>query len=107
MARYRKLPVEIEAFQYHTGDADEAVFANWPDWAKAMLKHNVGGMVVARSNPKQRVIEAFPEHLVVHTLEGPMFAWDGDWIIKGVAGEIYPIKEKIFAETYEKVEAGD
>jgi hypothetical protein len=27
----------------------------------------------------------------------------GDWIIKGVAGEFYPCKGKIFAETYEEV----
>jgi hypothetical protein len=28
----------------------------------------------------------------------------GDWIIKGIKGEFYPIKNSIFLETYEKVE---
>jgi len=31
-------------------------------------------------------------------------AHPGDWIIKGVAGEFYPIKPDIFAKTYEAVE---
>ena len=28
----------------------------------------------------------------------------GDWIIKGVGGEFYPIEASIFRETYEAVE---
>lgn len=37
------------------------------------------------------------------TLEGVIFAIPGDWIIRGVKGEIYPCKPDIFAETYEQV----
>jgi hypothetical protein len=29
---------------------------------------------------------------------------DGDWIIRGVKGELYPCKPDIFEETYEEVE---
>ena len=36
--------------------------------------------------------------------EGDMKASPGDWIIKGVNGEFYPIKSEIFFKTYEKVE---
>jgi hypothetical protein len=39
----------------------------------------------------------------IKTLEGTMFAADGDWIIKGVKGEFYPCKPDIFAATYEAV----
>ena len=42
--------------------------------------------------------------LRVTTLEGDLFAAPGDWIIKGVAGEFYPIKEDIFRATYDPVE---
>ena len=28
---------------------------------------------------------------------------EGDWLIKGIKGEFYPIKEDIFLETYSKV----
>ncbi len=37
----------------------------------------------------------------LHTLEGITVAHDGDYIIKGVHEELYPIKREIFEETYE------
>lgn len=40
----------------------------------------------------------------IHTLEGIMNVSDGDWVITGVKGEMYPCKPDIFAATYEKVE---
>ena len=43
--------------------------------------------------------------IVIHTLEGDMKANINDWIIKGIKGEFYPIKDNIFMETYEKVES--
>ena len=39
----------------------------------------------------------------IKTLEGTMVAKAGDYIIKGVKGEIYPCKADIFEETYEPV----
>ena len=41
--------------------------------------------------------------LVIHTLEGDMYAKHGDYIIKGVRGEFYPCAQDIFEETYEEV----
>lgn len=41
--------------------------------------------------------------LLIHTLEGVMRADKGDWIIKGVNGELYPCKPDIFEKTYEPV----
>ena len=43
------------------------------------------------------------DKMVCHTLEGDMVADKGDWIIKGVKGEIYPCKPDIFDLTYEEV----
>lgn len=40
----------------------------------------------------------------IPTLEGLMIASEGDWIIRGVKGEIYPCKPDIFEATYEAVE---
>lgn len=56
---------------------------------------------------KPIVVDAFqtPVDLVIHTWEGDMRASAGDWIITGTAGELYPCKPEIFAETYEPVEA--
>lgn len=42
--------------------------------------------------------------VIVPTLEGEHLASPGDWIIRGIAGEFYPCKPKIFAETYEVAE---
>lgn len=41
--------------------------------------------------------------LAIRTLEGEMVAQPGDWIIRGVQGEFYPIKDSIFRETYDLV----
>lgn len=41
--------------------------------------------------------------LVITTLEGDMSAAIGDYVIKGVVGEFYSIKEAIFKKTYESV----
>jgi hypothetical protein len=43
------------------------------------------------------------EGLYITTLEGVMRADKGDWIIKGVKGELYPCKPDIFEMTYEQV----
>ena len=45
--------------------------------------------------------------LEIHTREGVMHAYPGDYIIRGVQDEIYPIKPDIFEETYEKVKEDD
>lgn len=42
---------------------------------------------------------------VIETREGILYGYVGeDYIIKGVDGEIYPIKKDIFAKTYEVLE---
>lgn len=44
------------------------------------------------------------DHGWIDTLEGGHIVCPGDWIITGVKGEFYPVKDAIFRETYEKVE---
>ena len=39
----------------------------------------------------------------IDTLEGRMYAFTGDYIIRGVNGEFYPCKPEIFEKTYERV----
>ena len=43
------------------------------------------------------------EHGWIYTLEGEHIVCPGDWIIKGIKGELYPCKPDIFERTYEKV----
>lgn len=48
-------------------------------------------------------VQARPTGLYVPTLEGPLFAQLGDWIIRGIRGEFYPCKPDIFEATYDEV----
>ena len=52
------------------------------------------------------VIEAYQteKEIEIETLEGIMKANTGDWIIRGVKGEVYPCKPDVFEMTYEKEE---
>ena len=83
MALYRKKPVVIEAFKLGVD--------NMPDWfmdkvtANDIYLFNCVGRTSAQ----------------IHTLEGWHEAGHGDYIIKGVKGELYPCKPDIFEMTYE------
>lgn len=95
MHLFRKKPVIIEAWPNWTGDPEidgrpgRAVAC--PDWFTAAFN---GGHVTRG-----------PLHsYLITTLEGTMRADVGDWIIRGVNGELYPCKPDIFAATYEPVE---
>ncbi|WP_346893545.1 hypothetical protein [Clostridium sp. UBA871] len=61
---------------------------------------------VKRFIKKQIIIEAYQtdKEIIIHTLEGDMKAEVGDWIIKGVNGELYPCKPDIFKKTYDPIE---
>lgn len=43
--------------------------------------------------------------LGIETLEGRMTASVGDWIIRGVKGELYPCRNDIFDATYDPAES--
>lgn len=81
--KFRKKPVVIEAW---CNDG-----SMMPDWVANACN---GGEKVPGKGP-----------LFIPTLEGVMEAAPGDWIICGVKGELYPIKDDIFRETYEAVDA--
>ncbi|MCA9427919.1 MAG: hypothetical protein KC994_22760 [Candidatus Omnitrophica bacterium] len=76
--KYRKIPVEVDAFPWRFG-------CDMPPWAKEKLTEE--------------------EDLVhIGTLEGVMTATPGDFIIRGVAGEVYSCKPEIFEMTYEPID---
>ena len=58
-----------------------------------------------RFRKKPVIVEAWQTDrmMQIETQEGLMTADPGDWIIRGVAGEIYPCKPAIFAATYDPV----
>lgn len=46
-----------------------------------------------------------PEGFSVKTMEGWVEGKHGDWLARGIDGELYPINKEVFARTYD--EAGD
>lgn len=92
MSKYRKKPVVIEAFKW-TGDRDQI---EDPVWIVEAIKQ--GNVYFVKHTEKVDVLMA------IETLEGTMYASPGDYIIKGIQGEIYPCKPDIFEATYDKVE---
>ncbi len=53
---------------------------------------------------KQKVVMGGYDSLLIHARDGTMKADLKDWIIRGVKGELYPVKDAIFQETYDLVE---
>lgn len=88
---YRKKPVEVEAMQFDGTVASGLAIEAWASGA------------TPRMPPSAWLYQDVPRAIYIDTLEGVMAASEGDWIIKGVAGEFYPCKPDIFAATYEKV----
>ncbi|EGP0013622.1 TPA: PGDYG domain-containing protein [Enterococcus faecium] len=56
--------------------------------------------VRATKKPISVIAEQVTEVTVVQTIEGPLTAQPGDWIITGVEGEKWPVKKEIFEKTY-------
>ncbi len=57
-----------------------------------------------RKKPVVILAERTHEPTIVQTLEGDMQANVGDWLIRGVEGEVYACKDSIFRKTYEPVD---
>lgn len=84
---YRKKPVEIEAYQLVDNGEETAAIPLWLTQA-IMLK---------------QIFPTTSGGLDIYTLEGVMNAAPGDYIIRGIKGELYPCKPDIFEATYEKI----
>lgn len=83
MAQFRKKLVVIEAVQWGPPLSEN------PEWMSVAFQ--------------AEAVEREGLRIKIRTLEGIMTANPGDWIIKGVDGELYPCKPDIFEKTYEAV----
>jgi hypothetical protein len=83
--RYRKKPIVIEAFQAWVG---KMAISDTPEWFQKAIKEGVVDSV----------------DMTIQTLEGVHLISDGDYVIQGVQGELYPCKPDIFEQTYEPAE---
>jgi hypothetical protein len=89
MSFYRKKPVVIEAFRW-TGGPDQTEDHVWT--VSAIKRGDISFIKVAGE-----------VRMKISTLEGDMYAQSGDYIIKGIKGEIYPCRSDIFLVTYDEV----
>lgn len=55
------------------------------------------------SIPTKKYARKMPCRFKVQTLEGEMIGEQGDYLVQGVEGELYPCKGEIFEKTYSKV----
>ena len=97
--KFRKKPVVIEAFQMTPERRMDN--SDWPQWLHEAWngQDNAPGTLQRASRG-----ETPPDLLEVVTLEGKHLVSWGDWIIRGVKGELYPCKPDIFTMTYEAAE---
>lgn len=90
MAKYKKKPVVIEAFKFGVD--------NIPDWFMDKVSDNTVTLnYMGKLYPQEGYCE-------IKTLEGVMIGNVGDYIIRGVQGELYPCKSDIFNKTYEEID---
>lgn len=81
MAKYKKKPIVVEAWQW-SGERPlpEPLVGNWDN------------------NPMT------PNKVSIETINGYVDIEPGEYIIRGVRGEYYPCKPDIFEKTYELIE---
>lgn len=93
MAKYRKLPVEIEAFRMGIDPR--------PDWFQDKVSENEITTHLVDVDMNDGPFGFNETYCMIKTLEGVMRGDYGDYIIKGIKGEIYPCKPDVFEQTYE------
>lgn len=87
--RYTKKPVEVQAMRI----ASKADFTEALEW---IVSHGGTATLTLFSDPYYENQDT----LAIQTLEGEMEAKVGHWIIRGVSGEFYPVRNDIFVQTY-------
>ena len=82
--KYRKKPIVIEAARLFNDSLPD--ITGWLSDGKASVDFDWSDGDLS---------------LTIKTLEGDMRADRGDWIVRGTAGEFYPVKHEIFKDIYE------
>ena len=96
MKFYRKKPVVIEAMKFEYSESGiKALHAFCGESLRSVYKER---HPTAIAEAEIGTLEDGSGSLTVKHI-----ATEGDWIIKGVAGEFYPVKPDIFDATYEEV----
>ena len=84
--KYRKLPVVVDVFKIGVDYI--------PNWFRSKVASNE----IILHNEHGKI------YCDIKTLEGIMRGDYGDYIVKGIDGEIYPCKPNIFDKIYERID---
>lgn len=98
--KFRKKPVVVDAIQFSGA-------RNFPKVLDFILDGHAdySHLPVSLEHGKRGVaLDTKTGALRLPTLEGVMTCFPGDWVVRGVEGEFYPVRDSIFQATYEGVE---
>lgn len=65
---------------------------------------DMGAFVPVRKRPITVSAQQMSGAFTVETMEGTLTGKAGDWLMRGVQGELYPCDKTIFEKTYEVLE---
>ena len=94
IGKYRKKPVVVEVMQFEYNQDSIEELRKWA--GDAIGKVGKARHPDAKAEMEIRTLEDGTHFKVKH------IATEGDYIIKGVQGEFYACKPRIFEETYER-----
>lgn len=113
VGHYKKKPVTVEAVQWDGTPEQGAEIVEWINglsgdahYREVVLAPDGIPSTTALSSLTTGMRESGWDgrsYVEIVTLEGVMQALEGDWVIRGVAGEFYPCKDPIFEQTYTSV----
>lgn len=86
MRKFMKRPVVIEAVEWDGTESGASLIIDW------VAAH--GG---------DAYYDQWDCRIFIKTLEEWIAASPGDWIVRGVQSEFYPVKPDIFEQTYEEL----
>lgn len=103
-AKFRKLPVVIEAMHFGSDlTAPEAMeIYHWIE-SNTLGSFEPLDVIEGRKPYPESGVSIDPRdgRMIISTLEGLHWVSPGDWVIRGVKGEFYPCRADIFTATYE------
>lgn len=95
---YCKKPVQVEAFQMTMERMSNNI--DWPHWLHKAWCCDAGlvnSLSIHSYDPRDNT----PLRYELCTSSGNAVVYQGDWIIKGVMGELYPCDDAVFKATYD------
>jgi hypothetical protein len=94
--KFRKKPVEVEAVRWTGENTNEVLDFTGDAYFDPIPEENRGDL----SDPDATAAVFDKLHSTWVLL------YNGDWVIRGVQGELYPCRADVFEATYEPVEVG-